>query len=247
LVFDIENIDYKSVFEGNDISCVIHTATSYGRKGETLSSIYDANLFFPVKLLENCIKYGVKYFFNASTALPADLNVYALSKKQFSDVLKLNHGLFKVIDLELQYFYGPGDDTSKFVSFVISKILNGDESIDLSPGTQIRDFIYIEDVISAYLTLINKINDLPNYIRVPLGSGEGFSLRSLTQQIRELIGDNDTALNFDAMPLRAGEIMYSVADISLLHSLGWRPQYNLKEGLIETINREKSLHYDYNK
>jgi len=246
-VYDVEDIDYKIVFEDNSIDCVIHTAASYGRKGEALSSIYESNLLFPVKVLENCINYGVKYFFNANTALPADLNVYALSKKQFSDVLELNRSLLKIVDLELQYFYGPGDDTSKFVTFIISKILNGDESIDLSPGTQIRDFIYIKDVMSAYLLLLSRIEDLPDYIQVSLGSGTGVSLKNLTQEIKTLIGYNDTVLNFNALPLRVGEIMNSIADTNFLNSLGWEPEYNLKDGLIETINREKSSHYDYNK
>ena len=246
-IYDIDNLDYKNVFEDNNIDCVIHTAASYGRKGETLSSVYNANLVFPVQLLENCIKYGVKYFFNTNTSLPANLNTYSLSKKQFSDVLELSRGSMKVVDIKLEYFYGPGDDTSKFVTFIISKILNEDKSIELSPGTQVRDFIYIKDVTAAYLTLINQIDDLLDYTQISLGSGVGISLRNLTERIKALAGDNNTTLNFEALPLRPGEIMYSVSDNNFLNKLGWQPRYNLDESLIETIKIEKSSYYDYNK
>lgn len=245
--YDTENLAYKSVFEDNHIDCVFHTAASYGRKGESLSSIYDANVFFPLQLLENCINYKVKYFFNANTTLPPDLNNYSLSKRQFSDILKLNRNEIKIVDIELQYFYGPNDDASKFITSVISKINQKDKSIDFSAGTQIRDFIYIKDVLSAYFILVDQIKDIPDYVRVPLGSGNGISLKSLVEKIKAIIGDNETVLNFGALPLRPGEIMNSVADIDFLTKLGWKPNYSLDQGLTETIDIEKSLQYDHNK
>ncbi|MCO5948255.1 NAD-dependent epimerase/dehydratase family protein [Mucilaginibacter flavidus] len=246
-LYDIETFDHKHFFETENIDCIVHTAASYGRKGESLSSIYNANLFFSIKLLEWSVEYNVKYFFYANTALPQNLNSYSLSKKQFSEILKLERGSVKVVDIELQYFYGPGDDVSKLVTFVISKIRNGDKSINFSEGIQVRDFVYIADVMSAYLVLFDNAENLPGYSNVQLGSGSGIELRYLIQKIKEAIGNNDLLLNFGALPTRPNEIMYAVANIDFLTKLGWNPKYSIDQGLIETINKEKQSLYDYYK
>ena len=48
--------------------------------------------------------------------------------------------------------------------------------------------------------------------------------------------NSKTKLNFGALEYRKNEIMSAVADNELLTGLGWKPQYSLKEGLMNTIN-----------
>ena len=50
------------------------------------------------------------------------------------------------INIGLEHFYGPNDDDSKFVSYIIHNLLNEVEKIDLTKGKQKRYFIYIDDV-----------------------------------------------------------------------------------------------------
>jgi nucleoside-diphosphate-sugar epimerase len=245
-IFNIDVIDYDILFENNQIDAIIHTAASYGRKGETMVEVYDANVIFPIKLLEYALKYNVKYFVNSNTTLPPDLNIYALSKANFAQVLKMNSTRINVIDVELQYFYGSNDDVSKFVTFIMAKLNSGIDCIDLSPGTQVRDFIYIDDVTDAYLLLLQKATTFPSYQSVPLGTGIGLTIKSLTEKIKKALGNQNTILNFGALPLRTGEIMHAVADISFLSELGWQPRYDINEGLQETIKIEKNILYDSN-
>lgn len=233
--YNVEDLDFDTLFQKENIDAIAHTAASYGKKNESLVDIYNSNLFFPLQLFEYALKYNVKYFFNANTTLPPDLNVYALSKKQFSDILKINANQIKVIDVLLQYFYGPADESSKFVTFIISKLKTNADFIDLSPAIQIRDFIYIDDVVSAYSILLKHCHSFENYISVSLGSGRGITLKSLIEKIKANFGNSKTILNFGALPLREGEVMYSIADTEFLNKLGWQPQFSIDEGIKRTI------------
>ncbi|WP_162007197.1 NAD-dependent epimerase/dehydratase family protein, partial [Yersinia pestis] len=62
---------------------VINTAALYGRKGELLSELVDANIQFPLRILEMLVSTGKGLFFQCGTSLPADVSQYALTKNQF--------------------------------------------------------------------------------------------------------------------------------------------------------------------
>jgi CDP-paratose synthetase len=235
-----EDLNFAEVYKHNMIDVVVNTAASYGRNGETLTEIYTANVLFPIRLLQGALKNNIKCFINTNTTLPPAINNYSLSKNQFSAILKLNHDKLKVVDIALEYFYGPNDDISKFVTFILSKLRDNVSHIDFSSGIQVRDFIYIEDVISAYLLLISKIDLLPGYQSVPLGSGLEITLKDLTQKINNIYGKGQTKLNFGALPMRANEVMYSVADTTYLTNLGWKPEYDIDKGLHKTITIENN-------
>ncbi|GAB3938621.1 NAD-dependent epimerase/dehydratase family protein [Mucilaginibacter myungsuensis] len=238
--YDLDANGLDRAFAENQIDCVLHTAASYGRKGESLSDIYQANLVFPVSLLDKCIAYGIKYFLNTGTSLPPSLNTYALSKGQFVNLLEQQPEV-KTTNVELQYFYGPGDDNTKFITFILNKILSGAADIDLSEGTQYRDFIYIEDVVSAYLLLLEKLpTQEDQFINVPLGSGQPNTLRNVVEKIKTH-ANSDIDLKFGAVAMRKGDVMYAKADTQLLTDFGWQPKFDIDSGLIKTINKEKSL------
>ena len=66
--YDIDQIDLEQVFEREGgIDAIVHTATCYGRKGETVLQIEKTNLLFPLELLELAIKYHCLYFYNTDT------------------------------------------------------------------------------------------------------------------------------------------------------------------------------------
>jgi len=242
-LFDVEHLDYNQLFKQKNIQAVLHTATAYGRKQETITEIYNTNIVFPLNVLEACLNNGVKYFFNSTTTLPLELNLYAFTKNQFSELLKFYNSQINIVDIQLEYFYGPGDDDSKFVSFIISKIQSGATEINLSPCTQIRDFIYIDDVVNAYKILLNEHKDFSGYIQIPLGCGHGISLKDLIDKIKATFNSNIN-LNYGALPQRPNEIMYSVADVTYLNNKGWFPKYSIDKGLKKIITEK--INYDSN-
>lgn len=239
--YDLEQADLSRIFHERKVEAIIHAATCYGRQGENVDEILRANLLFPAVLLEAASSFGVARFINTDTSLDAFLNSYALSKKQFAQWGKLyaRQGKIRFLNLVLEHFYGPGDDESKFVSFLIRQCLNDRPEIALTKGEQKRDFIYIDDVVSAYLLLLDEAaNQSEPYSEFELGSGEAVSIRSLVEMIHALT-QSKSRLNFGAIPYRPGEAMHSCADIQPLRQRGWAPKVSLLEGLEKTIAEDK--------
>lgn len=228
--------DVNSLFEHNKIDGIIHFATNYGRKEESLSDILYSNLVFPIKLFELATRYKIEFFINTDTSLPRDLNMYSLSKAQFKDWLISFPSELKVINVIPEYFYGPNDDDTKFITGILKKLNKNDEFIDLTEGIQKRDFIYIDDVVSAYMSLIKSIDKLENYSDIPLGTSNTISLRNLVELMKKKSMNTNTTLNFGKIPIRKGDVMESKADISKLLSLGWKPTVSIEEGINKIIN-----------
>jgi nucleoside-diphosphate-sugar epimerase len=249
-VHKIDLITYKNLedlktisLDAEDIIC--HFATCYGRNQESLSETIEANYLMPIYLLQLATKKKGISFCNCSTSLPRFVNPYSLSKAQFSEwgqyLSEVSNVVF--VDLIMEHFYGPNDDNSKFISNLISKLKNNDSMLmDLTPGEQIRDFIYIDDAVSAIVTILNAIqkNELvSNYMKIPVGSGVGTSIRQIVEKIHQKL-NSSVGLNFSALPYRKIEAMYSVADISLLKSFGWQPEFGIDDGIAKIINGRKT-------
>lgn len=240
--YDIDDIDLATPFAGsNRIDVVIHTATCYGRNKENIYQIFEANTVLPLQLLNVAIRYNVSAFVNTDTSLDRFLNPYALSKKQFHDwgILTAAQMGLSFLNLQLEHFYGPGDDDSKFVTMLIRSCLQNVRELNLTAGEQKRDFIHIEDVVSAYLTILKTLHlKKPCFMNYGVGSGDAITIRGLVEKVHAMT-EAHTILNFGAVPYRQNEVMESCADIAALRALGWTPKVSLDNGLGLTISYEK--------
>jgi nucleoside-diphosphate-sugar epimerase len=243
IVYDVDKVDIEKTFKENKIDIVIHTATKYGRKNESFLEILDSNLFFPLKLLDLLLRYNVKTFLNTdTTAYNHFINYYSLTKMQFVEWLKLLDNKIRIFNLKLEYIYGEADDTSKFLPMLIINLLKGVNTIELTPGNQERDFIYVEDVVNAYIDIILKKDNFSNgFYEYSIGSGESIKIKDLVLLIKKITNNEVTQLNFGALPYRSNEIMYSKANIKKIRDeVGWAPKFSLEEGLKRTILWYKS-------
>lgn len=233
-LLDLDGLDMRALFKDHGkIGFIIHTATSYGRNGESASQIADANLSFPLKLLDAAVAANVPAFLNTDTSLDKFLNAYSLSKTQFAEWGSHFAGQKKIrfLNLRLEHFYGPGDDDTKFTTHVINSCLMNAPELKLTLGEQRRDFIYIDDVIAAYMLLLEKQELLPDwFVELDVGSGEAVTIRQFVELVQQQTASR-THLDFGAHPYREGEVMFSQADTSALRKLGWRCGYTLEQGL----------------
>lgn len=225
-----------------DPDAVVHTACAYGRQGETLTDIADANLGFGLALLQALeARARPAVFLNTGTVLAPDVSPYALSKNQFSDwgrfIARRSGGKLQFVNVLLQHMYGPHDDASKFTTHVLRACRRGDAALPLTAGEQQRDFIYIDDVTSAYATLLARAAALAPVLDVEVGSGSAPRVREFVETVQRLTGAA-TELQFGVVPYRANEAMLCRADISLMRSLGWSPAFDLEAGLKKTIELE---------
>ena len=145
----------------------------------------------------------------------------------------------KFINLKFQHFYGPGESADKFISFLIAECLRQvSDPIPMTHGEQIRDFIYIDDAISALLELYNHAAALDQFSEVEVGSAQGVTIANLAKTIARLTATRRT-LGFGLLPYRPGEPMSLVADHSHLTALGWSPRIGLEDGLNRMIQITK--------
>jgi len=239
--YGLDSIDIEKIFQENVIDIIIHCATNYGRFAVPPTDIIQANLFLPLTILQIAENYPVKTFINTDTILDKRVSYYSLSKKHFLDWLSLFSQKMVCISVALEHFYGPFDDRSKFVSKIILDLLHEVDFIDLTLGEQKRDFIYIDDAVEAFMTLVNFSFDVPNNLyRYEIGTGKNIEIREFVQTVKTMTGNKVTRLNFGMLPYRENEIMESHVDISMLSRLGWQPQISLVEGLKYTIDQERS-------
>ncbi|MFA6486010.1 MAG: NAD-dependent epimerase/dehydratase family protein [Candidatus Magasanikbacteria bacterium] len=240
--YDIDRQDLSVIFDEQKIDVILHCATDYGRKQVNPLQIIEANLILPLKLLQLGKERGVKYFINTDTVLDKRVNDYTLSKKQFIDWLGTYKHDLVCINMALEHFFGPGDDKTKFVSFILDNLYNNVDKIDLTKGEQKRDFVYIDDVVSAFMVVINNLDKWRHgFFHYEVGTNQLTSIKEFVGKIKAIIGNGKTLLNFGALPYREGEVMTSSADTTAIHLLGWSPRYDVDSGLRETIAMENKL------
>ena len=122
--YDIDKVDIKTIFAHHQIDIILHCATDYGRKNIEPLQVIDANLTLPLRLLELGKRNGVSCFINTDTILDKRVSYYSLSKRQFNDWLQVYRNDICCINVALEHFFGPGDDETKFVAFIISQMLD---------------------------------------------------------------------------------------------------------------------------
>jgi nucleoside-diphosphate-sugar epimerase len=139
--------------------------------------------------------------------------------------------------LRLFLCYGPGQDTQRFLPYLISQCVNNSE-INISPGNQLRDYCYIDDIVEAIFITLTKTN--ANGRVYNIASGIPISIKTVVENVVSIIGSGKP--NFGAVPYRQGESMELYADISLAKKdLGWQPKINLSDGLKKTISFYRNL------
>jgi len=95
----------------------------------------------------------------------------------------------------------------------------------MSPGTQLRDFCAVQDVVDA-ITLVLEEGENPSRDIFNVGSGLSVSLGRIVHQVARQL-DLDVEIQLGARPVHPLEPNHLVADISRTVSLGWRPKINL--------------------
>ena len=238
---DIDRADAEEAFSlAEPIDAVIHCATDYGRRALDPYQVVEANIILPLRLLYLARKHGCRRFINTDTILDKRVNHYSLSKSQFVSWLKTYADSLVCINIALEHFYGPGDDPSKFVPFILHALLTEVPEIALTPGRQERHFVHIDDVVAAFRRVIAYTRSaVPGYYLYQVGTEQTTSIRAFVELAQRLTGNRATRLAFGALPYRANEVMCPEVDLSALYGLGWRSRVNLHEGLAQTIESER--------
>ena len=126
--------------------------------------------------------------------------------------------------------YGPGEASYRLIPYLIER-LRRDQRVDLTPGEQLRDMLYIDDVVDALVSAAHApgIEDFGCY---NICSGVPVQIREVAMTVCRLLGKPANLLAFGARPYRADEPMSIVGDPGLFHAAtGWSRQVALDAGI----------------
>lgn len=169
---------------------------------------------------------------------PVPQSPYAAAKWAAGAYGRMFHALYRTPTVILRPFmaYGPGQNSSKLVPFVTQSLLKG-ERPRLSSGRNRADWVYVEDVIDAYLLAATA----PGIegTTIDLGTGALVSIRALVEQIIAAV-DVDLQPKFGALADRPGE-NETAADTTLAAArLGWKATTSLESGIWKTVEWHRS-------
>lgn len=179
---------------------IINLSNSYLRKGVTDLEIIKSNIIDPILLLQTVISSNVSKWINISSALNPNTNIYSISKSTFSNYSQKVSDLhnFNFIDLKVELFYGPNQPVDNFIPSMFQKMKNG-ETVYLTSGKQLRDIIYVDDVMRSIDLALSYNKD--HYSKHHIASGDLHSIKETVLFIHELCKSN-SILKFDSLPNR---------------------------------------------
>lgn len=216
------------------------------------------NLVMNANSVEAALESGVKkyVFISSSTVYPpgtkamseADVTgeffpAYEVvaGMKRYSETMLLQHQNFsstglEVINVRPSNLYGPGDKFSEKESKVIPSLVRRavkreDPFVVWGDGTDVKDFLFIDDFVDALLRIIDR---KVNHPAMNIASGESVSLQIVIREILKSSGREDAEVQFD--PSKPVMIPIRRIDTSLAtRALGWLPSTSLEEGIRRTV------------
>ena len=225
---------------------VFHLASLFlaQHTSEDIERLVQSNFLFGVQLVEAMTLQGVTKLINTGTSWQhfqnEDCNpvcLYAATKQAFEDMLKfyVEASGLKVITLKLFDTYGPDDPRPKLFT-LLKKVAEEQTELAMSPGEQLIDLVYIDDVVDGYLMaarclIDNKVSSVEEYA---ISSGNPVSLKKLVVLYGQTIG-KQLPIKWGGRPYRTREVMVPWNKGEIIS--GWKP----KTGLVEGIKRMEKI------
>lgn len=262
----IGNIRNPSIWEQilEEIDIVFHFAaqTSSRFANENPVEDMDINLVPVVRFIETCQKQEIRpdFIFSGTvtqvgmtTDYPVDetrrdipITTYDISKLAAEKYLQYYSREMggRSVTLRLANVYGPGSRSSRpdrgILNMMVANAIAGLSLTVYGDGDYVRDYIYIDDVVDAFLAAGEDIQNLNgNYYVV--GGGKGCSIKKMAETVADLAARlTDTHVDVHHVPapkdLSQIEFRHFVADTSRFQrDSGWKPAFSLQEGVRRTI------------
>ena len=178
-------------------------------------------------------EYGVKGSSLDEESLIAPTNLYGAAKVASYHLLRVLCGQsnIRLIWLRLFSSYGPRDNTTWFIPYLICELLQH-KSPKLTKGEQYWDYAYVTDIANAMLSLAENANTVGVF---NVGFGQSYQICHIAELIRNQI-DSSMKLEFGARPYSSNQIMHMQANISKLYQqTGWQPKVSLEDGIAQTV------------
>lgn len=224
---------------------VIHLASRFlpQHKPEDLQDLLYSNVIFATSLLEAAVGSETGWFINTGTFWQhyrgkkySPVNLYAATKQAFEAIAAYyaEASPINFVTIKLSDTFGPHDTRPKLFG-LWKAISETRETLDMSPGHQILDISYIDNVIDGYLRIIALLVGDKKVVR-----GKIFAIRApKTMTLRQLatlfqkVTHRKLNINWGKRPYRPREVMTPWNKGKRIP--GWKPRVSLEEGLRRTL------------
>ena len=250
--------DCMKVLEGMDV-CFNFVAFIRGAKGQTeYSNALDLvrnNLFTSINMIDAAVRSKLDRFgFVGSSTMYPDVSHPVNEDEAFdSNPHKLYRGvgwMKRYVEKVIEYYqdisetkfgmvrttaiYGPYDAFNENGHAIPQLIMKADSGMNpfevWGDGSQMRDFIYVDDVVDAVMTVVEKAPTGRSY---NAATGVGTTVTELVETITDIYGYSPE-FNYDTT--KPTMIPIRLVDVSRIKDeLGWEAKTSLKEGLEKTI------------
>lgn len=221
----------------------------YGGVHSAAAGLFSVNLLGTIKLLEACKHIQYRCFVNTGSSSeygiktkpmregdPCDsANAYGVAKcaaTMYARCVALEQGR-PIVTLRLFSPFGPFDDRRRLIPYVISRALTNEE-LRLGNPSSVRDFIYIDDVVDAFLASVGRADKLTGEV-LNVGSGYQTSIEYIVTTVLDLTGSR-SRVTWRAREPRPWESPVWQASIQKIgRMLDWRPRHSVRAGLAKTV------------
>jgi nucleoside-diphosphate-sugar epimerase len=231
-------------------SIVFHLAayTHVGKSWYRVDECIQSNIQGTVNLLLSLDNVGYdRFIYTGTSEIYGDIDVpfredavvnpispYAVSKyagERFCRMYQQGLG-WPIVLVRPFNAYGPAQSPDRIIPETIVRAIRKQE-LQLTMGTQTREFNYVEDIADGYVKLATT-PDIEGEL-FNIGGGEEVTIRHLVEQIVDLLG-HPIEPRFGALEHRPNEIWRMYCDSTKARErLGWKPQHDLRSGLAKTI------------
>jgi nucleoside-diphosphate-sugar epimerase len=210
--------------------------------------VNEVNVKGALNLLKGCLDSEVKRFVQASSSAvygdaqtlpvredfkPMPLSPYAVSKLAAENYAMTFNKLYGLETVCLRYFnvFGPRQANNPYsgvITIFANALLNNRHPKIFGDGEQTRDFVFVEDVVSANLLALTKQDAIGEIFNV--ATGKAITINKLLQILQKIMAKENLKPVFDEP--RGGDIRHSYASIEKARLLlGYKPVFSLERGL----------------
>lgn len=250
LVMDESYLGINEFINSNNIEGIINLATYFvaNHRHSDIDKLIDSNILFPLKILDSIRDGNVKWFLNTGTVWQnfnnsnhyCPTNLYSATKQSLDDLIKFYDAVTdcKFTTLKVCDTFGHNDTRKKLVDVLFSLSKSDLSKLDMTPGDQLLDILYIDDVINGYLKLINHLNSndkskIKNeYL---LSSKKKIKLKDLIKIFENVLNKN-LPINLGGKQYRDREVMDPWNSGNLVP--GWKNSNTLENSIKIYINEK---------
>ncbi len=225
--------------------------------------IINTNFIGTVNLLDACTDTGFDCFINTGSSSEYGLKSKPMSENDLLEPIN-EYGITKaaatlycqaigrrenlpIFTLRLFSPYGYYEEPTRLIPYLIISCLK-EKDLNLANPYAVRDFNFIEDVIDAYIKIINKKDKISLGSIFNVGNGTQYSIEEVFKLAKKLTGYKKEPHWGKAKSRESDKVKIWVANnFKIKKNIGWKPRYSIENGLKKTIEWIKKHLYLYEK